>query len=257
MVVSLAKALEASVARFSQQMRVWYTERQLYFEVCRTLQPVRKPWVGRLFPLALAPAVSYSRFADRLRAYISSKGVPPGLIQGPLGQPLPLEGREPDLTDYGCPRVLICQHEDIARMLLANNCHSEFSCVILGLNDAAPLPDPVCAMLARCEDAVLYLLHDASLRGLALAIRHRELLRVPHEFRSAALGLRPSHAMRMGLCVTRTSPGWLNRPVCIPGLAPEEQAFLTAGWESELSSVSPPDLLRMLNNAIIRDKASF
>ena len=280
----LTAALARSVERAGWPGGVQYTERQLYYALCRTLRPLprltarqtppalaagllpallalnRPPRaaglalagglaVGALhllprLPFTLSPPLTDEQFARALHDERARHGPPPGLLPPPAPSTGVTAGREPDLAAYGLPRLLICQGAAVAQMLLANRFHVELSCAVLSLEAATPLPEPVRAMLARTPAARVYLLHDASPAGLTAATTARARLALPPGPRLRAVGLRPAQALRLHLFARRS-----DAPPDVatwPGLAPRERDWLAAGWWAEVEAVPPAQLLRAL-----------
>jgi hypothetical protein len=154
----IARALRIAAERVAEPGGIRFTERQLYYELCRVLRPWHR--VSRRVPFPTAPPVSYSDFRELL-------GPVPGLLPPP--EPLGAPGRhttEPDLFDYGLPRLLVCQSAAVADMLRANGLPMESACPVYSLGDL-PLDERVVSMLARV-DGTVYVLHDASTAGLAV-----------------------------------------------------------------------------------------
>lgn len=158
--------------------------------------------------------------------------------------------REPDLADYGLPRLLLCQSSPVAAMLRANRFHLELSCAVLAVDEALPLPEALRSMLARTPTAQVYLLHDASPSGLRLSTTLARALELPAGLRLAALGLRPNQVDRLGLLVeqgplpTEPLPTW-------PGLDERESRWLAEGWSGSVEALAPARLLRSLRRAIL------
>jgi hypothetical protein len=161
---------------------------------------------------------------------------------------------EPDLHDYGLPRLLICQRAEIAAMLVANFIHLELSCPILALPAASPLPESLITMLQRVPAAQVYYLHDASLAGLAALPSLRAQFGLPANLPLMALGLRPMQALRLHLfAVDQTS---VSQPVpaeCteLPFLRPIERKWLQQGWQVEIEAVHPVRLMRTLRYVML------
>ncbi|MBO9337053.1 MAG: hypothetical protein J7455_20740, partial [Roseiflexus sp.] len=238
---SLIAALDQSVTRIGIS-GVRYTRRQLYYEFCRTLLPFaqvvaswssvaavgsasalmawrrsRPLWSGltgtgiqiavpslvRRLPFTLTPPVTDALFDEALRAYRARYGEPPGLLPDNPAPWRAIDGREPDLYDYGLAYALVCQDASIARMLRANFLHMEMACAILALEEATPLPDALVAMLIRASMPWVLLVHDASPSGLRWSTHAAGLLDVPRGFRIRALGLRPRHALQRHLFALR------------------------------------------------------
>jgi hypothetical protein len=195
------RALAAAVTRAGEPGGIRFTERQLYYELCRTLQPLHR--LPSRVPFTLAPALRYPTFQHALRRH----GAVPGLLTTP--RELPPPGRhttEPDLFDYGLPRMLICGDQEIANMLHANDLPMESGCPVFGMADL-PLDPRLAGMLATAGDATIYLLHDASPAGLAMPRRVPELTEIPAGVRVVALGLRPPQAAALHLTRGRGPSG--------------------------------------------------
>ncbi|MFJ1599229.1 hypothetical protein [Streptomyces sp. NPDC088261] len=249
----LGRALDTAVARAGAPGRILFTERQLYYELCRVVRPVG--WVPRALPFTPAPPVPYERFEEALAR---RRGEAPGLL-GLLGpDPGPGFGApgdaspEPDLYDYGLPRLLVCQSRSVARMLLANDLHLEAACPVLAADDL-PLDPRLLAGLARVEGATVHVLHDASVAGIALTAR----LRADHPgVRVASLGLVPRHAIAMRLNAARDPApvphgGASPREAVLPaGLDRHEREWLARGRSAEVEAVHPARLLRTVQRLV-------
>jgi hypothetical protein len=196
-------------------------------------------------PFTVAPPLSYSDF----RAALARHGSVPGM----LGRPVPAGGvgrhtAEPDLFDYGLPRLLVCEAAGIAGMLRANGLPMESACPVY---DAAELPlDPrVGAMLTR-GGGTIYLLHDASARGLSFPARLPDLTEVPPGVRVVALGLRPRQAGPLHLThgrPVRRGPAGNGPAVAVSGW---ELGWLARGRFVEVAAVSPAALLRTVHRLV-------
>jgi hypothetical protein len=284
----LARAIDRSIARVREPASVRYTERQLYYEVCRTLYPtpgLPTPGALAVGALGMLPALlalprprlalrlmlanvlfagglrllralpstrevplPYADFRAALDSYRAQHGELPGLL--PPAQPLHLRppGSEPDLLDYGLDRVLVCQSSEIAQMLLANMFHTEVKAAITGLSDG--LPSPIWAMLTRTPGATVFLLHDASAAGLTLAAHLREQLDIPEAVQINPVGLRPSHAQRLHLFASRRTTETPAFYTWPAYLTPGEYAWLYTGWCAEVAALPPVRLLLRLRRII-------
>jgi hypothetical protein len=287
----LTKALTRSIEQVAAPGQIHYTRRQLYYEVCRTLhlppgltnqtaswslaagllptlallgQPRRAVRLAalhallvgglrllRMAPFTLRPPLAYAHFAELLQVCTDRWGTPPGLLTTtgpPQFRPL---GDAPDLTDYGVPRLLLCQDAEIAGMLLANLFHMETSCAVLSLAAATPLPDALRTMLVRTPGASVYLLHDADAPGVALAAQVRARLELPDTIPLTSIGLRPAHALRLHLFATRTPLAVLEQQDWPTSLTARERAWLQAGWCAEVAAVKPARLLLALRRIVL------
>ncbi|MYV58135.1 hypothetical protein [Streptomyces sp. SID3212] len=273
----LGRSLDTAVARAGAPGRILFTERQLYYELCRVVRPVG--WVPRALPFTPAPPVPYERFEEALAR---RRGEAPGLLgllgpdpgpgfgapgggspkSGVFPEPGAFPGSdvspEPDLYDYGLPRLLVCQSRSVARMLLANDLHLEAACPVLAADDL-PLDPRLLAGLARVEGATVHVLHDASVAGIALTAR----LRADHPgVRVASLGLVPRHAIAMRLNAARDparSPGEAVLSAALPAVPPaalpagldrHEREWLARGRSAEVEAVHPARLLRTVQRLV-------
>ncbi|MFE2542161.1 hypothetical protein [Actinacidiphila glaucinigra] len=234
----LERAITVAGRRAAAPGGLRFTERQLYYETCRVLRPTPAPL--RRLARTTAPPLRLSRFTEALRGR-EPAGLLPAAPTGGAGIGGP--GREPDLHDYGLPRLLVCQDRSIARMLLANHVHLEAACPVLDAEGGLPLDPRLVAALERAGDATVHVLHDASPSGIALPGRVRKALGAA-PVRVVSLGLVPRHAEAMRL-VSGRGP----RPVPplgpLPrGLRPREAEWLAAGRFAEVAAVPPARLLR-------------
>ncbi|MGW4768169.1 hypothetical protein ACWEO2_09005 [Nocardia sp. NPDC004278] len=184
----LDRLLRIAAERAAAPSGIRFTERQLYYEVCRILTPVHR--IPRRFAFTVPAPLSYASF----RSALDRHGELPGLLT--LAPPEATRaGRhtpEPDLFDYGLPRLLVCESDAIAQMLRANGLPMESACPVLS---AAELPlDPGIAGMLASVPGTIYLLHDASAAGLTFPARLRELTEIPDGVRVVPLGLRPRQA---------------------------------------------------------------
>jgi hypothetical protein len=287
----LTKALNSSIQQVAAPGRISYTRRQLYYEVCRALhlppgltnraaywalaagivptpallgQPRRAVHLAmlhallvgglrlvRMAPFTLRPPLAYAHFAELLQAYTDRWGTPPGLLTTTEPTQFRPVGDAPDLTDYGLPRLLICQDAEIVGMLQANLFHMETSCAVLSLAAATPLPDALRAMLLRTPTAGVYLLHDAGAESVTLAAQVRARLELPDTIPLTSVGLRPAHAFRLHLFATRAPVAVIEQPDWPTYLTARERAWLDAGWCAEVAAVKPARLLPALRRIVL------
>jgi len=185
------RALRVAIERAGAPGGIRFTERQLYFELCRVLLPLGR--LPRSVPFTSVAPVPQRVFRDALRRH----GETPGLLTtsrrvGPMGGVT----TEPDLFDYGLPRLLVCQDPAIADMLHANDLPMESACPVMSMAEL-PLDPRVLGMLALADESAIYLLHDADRTGLEMPERVRAL--VSGEVRIVPLGLQPRQAATMHL----------------------------------------------------------
>ncbi|MCX4094160.1 hypothetical protein [Nocardia sp. alder85J] len=239
----LDRLLRSAIERAGAPNGLWFTERQLYYQFCRAALPAHR--LPHRVALTVPVPVGYAVFRRVLRRH----GEVPGLLalRPPRTGPAGRHTAEPDLFDYGLPRLLVCQSESVAQMLRANALPMESACPVLS---AAELPlDPrVAAMLGRVERSAVYVLHDASAEGHDFPARVAELAGIPDTVRVVPLGLRANQAARLHVFHQRG----VVRPVVAAAVDPWERAWLDRGRFAEVEAVRPASLLRTVHR-LVRD----
>lgn len=236
----LDRLLRVAVERAGRPTGLRFTERQLYYELCRVW-----PRLPGSPAFTVPTVVSHRAF----RAALHRCGEVPGLltITPSLPRPAGRHTPEPDLFDYGLPRLLVCESDAIAQMLRANGLPSESACPVLSAAEL-PLDERVAGMLARVERATVYLLHDASAEGLTFAARLAELTSLPDGVRVVPLGLRPRQAGALHLTHRRAAA-----PTTVAAQVDTwERTWLRRGRFVELEAVRPAALLRTVHR-LVRD----
>ncbi len=236
----LDRALRAAVATAGAPGGLRFTERQLYYGLCRVLAPWHR--LPRRPGFTVAPPLSYRDF----RAALARHGEVAGLLgPAPVRTGVGRHTAEPDLFEYGLPRLLVCEPAGIAHMLRANGVPMESACPVF---DAAELPldERVGEMLTRGEGTI-FLLHDASAHGLTFPARLAELTEVPPGVRVVALGLRPRQAAPLHLTHGRGPVRQARVPV-----SGWEFGWLARGRFVEVAAVEPAVLVRTVHR-LVRD----
>lgn len=216
----------------------------------------------RKYPQTRRVPITPAAFYATLSTYTKQYGHPKYLLHPPeaTSQSRRLVATEPDLLDYGFPRLLICRQPTVAAMLRANDFHIELSCPVLSLTEATPLPPVLRVILDRSGPARVYFLHDASTEDLLLARNLPQQLgleRTPR-LRYTPLGLRPHHAQQLHLF---TNPNDRNRPSGQSLLLVQretDQRWLAAGQRAEVEALPPEQLLRTLRRIMLgRQRTGF
>ncbi|MBC6422540.1 MAG: hypothetical protein GDA38_14165 [Hormoscilla sp. SP12CHS1] len=89
---------------------------------------------------------------------------------GPISKMLPTANEEnasvavsSEIAAYSFDRVVVCEHAEIAQMLIANNFHFENNCAVLSITGyPQSIFSTVLEMLRRNQELKVYTLHDAS-----------------------------------------------------------------------------------------------
>ncbi|MGW6741090.1 hypothetical protein ACWGDX_10175 [Streptomyces sp. NPDC055025] len=278
----LDRALTTAVARAGAPARIRFTERQLYYEMCRVLRPLHT--VPRRIPLTPGPPVRYERFEEALRRWREAgKGEVPGLLEplppgpsaGPGVGPSAGPGAGSDVGRSGGssvgsgvgrsggssagPSAVRRTPEEpdlyaygLPRLLV---CQSRAVARMLLANDihleaacpvlaadGRPLDPRLVAGLGRVEGATVHVLHDASTAGIALTARVRAGLA---GVRVASMGLVPRHAAALHLVSPHgPAPGPDDGRALPSALGPRERDWLADGRFAEVEAVPPARLLR-------------
>lgn len=240
-------AIDAAAARAADPGGLRFTERQLYYETCRVLSPAA-PLLRRV-PGTPPPALRLRSFTRAMDA--RGRETVPGLLPTAVPPADCARDRpsEPDLYDYGLPRLLLCQDRSIAAMLLANHVHLEAACPVLAAPDALPLAPRLLAALERADGATVHVLHDASPEGVRLPARVRAALGPVPRVRVSSLGLVPRHAAALRLPSGR-GPALPRAATRAAGsdwraaLRPREAAWLARGRFAQVAAVPPARLVR-------------
>ncbi|MEV0354980.1 hypothetical protein AB0H71_02855 [Nocardia sp. NPDC050697] len=231
----IERLLPLAVARATAPSGLQVTERQLYYELCRLLAPAHRLRRGPGFTVRVP--LRYSTFREALGEHPVLTVPPPE--RGEPGRHTP----EPDLFDYGLPRLLLCRSHEIAHMLRANGLPMESACPVLSA-DELPVHPGVTTMLASVSGTA-YVLHEASTAGFEFAARVRELAALPDEVSVVPLGLRPRQAQALHLFHL---PGAPTEP--LPAPDDRERRWLARGHTVELEAVRPAALLRTVHRLV-------
>src|SRR5690349_2053539 len=194
------KSLQISLDHLQSFGRLFFTPKQLYYEFCRQerspvgletktaavlfglsaipalflqkkklslLTASAAVFVGlaasRKIPHTLPAPLSRDLFEANLLEYLETDEID-GLLK--IREKVTLANQIPaDLTLYGLPRLLICEADEIAQMLRANQFHLQTPCGVLSLSEARPLSETFQKMLEQAETPQVYFLHDASLEA--------------------------------------------------------------------------------------------
>ncbi|ONK11264.1 hypothetical protein [Streptomyces sp. MP131-18] len=242
----LERALRAAAERAADPGGLRFTERQLYYELCRGLRPWHR--APRRLPFSTGPPVRTAAFSAALRR----AGDLPGLLPPaapPTRRPAGHHTPEPDLFDYGLPRLLVCESDDIARMLRANGLPMESACPVYGAGEL-PLDPGVSTMLTQAERATVYVLHDASPAGLAFAAHAAGLAGVPDGVGVVPIGLRPRQAGALHLPHRPRGSAAAGAAAADTPADPWERRWLGRGRAVEVAAVRPAALLRTVHRLV-------
>jgi hypothetical protein len=176
------------------------------------------------------------------------------LLPSPRQDALPAS-IDPEITAYSFDRAIVCDSDEIAQFLIANNVHFENNCAIISISGyPQSIFDTVIEMLRRNADLKVYALHNANPAGVGLV----------HQLRTSSnwfanqqvtifdLGISPRQILETRDMFVQQSQTMAQSARQLPdavrqGLTAEELAWLDAGSFVELESFTPQRLLRVVN----------
>lgn len=202
--------------------------------------------------------ISDNQFQDWLTSWIRvNKGIEKILpILQEQNAPITIN---PDVTAYSFDRLVVCDNDAVAQMLIANNFHFENNCAILSITGYPQnIFDTTMQMLRRNPDLKVYAFHDCSANGINL-LHH--LRNSPEWFQDSDMtiidiGLLPRQilAASRGMFI-QSSPESAEAAKQLPlkvrsSLSKVELDWLEAGNFVELESFSPQKLIQILHCGI-------
>ena len=154
--------------------------------------------------------------------------------------------------------AIICQSDEIAQFLIANNVNSDNDCTILSINGYPQnIFDTAMEILRRNADVKIYALHDASPVGVDLVnqLRTNPNWFANQDIKIFDLGIFPHQVLENRDMSVQNSKTMAEAARQLPykvrlDLTLEEMAWLDAGNFVELESLEPPRLLRIVNSGL-------
>lgn len=187
------------------------------------------------------------------------------VVNGPIDKLLPSPKQSkgnavliPDITSYSFDRLIVCDNSAIAQFLIANNFHFNHNCAIVSITGYPEnIFSTILEMAKRNTELVVYVVHDASIRGVSLT---HHLRNTPQWFANTTIpiydiGLTPQQVLNSQGFFIRNSQTSLAQsqaisPAIRATLSPEEIAWLEAGNFVELESLPPAKLLQILSRKL-------
>ncbi|MEG4208447.1 hypothetical protein [Microcoleus sp. S13_B4] len=211
-------------------------------------QKNRQQIIGEIF------LVNAAQSNEWLQRWQTVNGTVEKLLPAPRQEALPAS-IDPEVSAYSFDRAIICDSDEIAQFLIANNVHFENNCAILSISGyPQSIFDTVIEMLRRNADLKVYALHDANPAGVSLV---HQLRTSPNWFANQAvtildLGISPRQILETRDMFVQQSQTMAQSARQLPdtvrqGLTAQELAWLDAGNFVELESFTPQRLLRVVN----------
>jgi len=211
-------------------------------------QKRRQHEIGEIF------LVNATQSNEWLQRWQRVNGTLEKLLPSPRQEALPAS-IDPEVSAYSFDRAIICDSDEIAQFLIANNIHFENNCAILSISGyPQSIFDTVIEMLRRNADLRVYALHNANPAGVGLV---HQLRTSSNWFANQAvtifdLGISPRQILETRDMFVQQSQTMAQSARQLPdavrqGLTAEELAWLDAGNFVELESFRPQKLLRVVN----------
>jgi hypothetical protein len=166
---------------------------------------------------------------------------------------------DPNVTNYSFDRLVVCQSDEIAQMLIANNFHFENNCAILSISGYPQrIFETTMQMLRRNPELRVFAFHDCSPEGIKLA---HELRQNPRWFPDETIiivdiGLSPRQilaAKRDMFIQCSKNSAQASQLLAVSlreNLSKVELEWLDRGNFVELESFTPQQLIQVLNRSI-------
>jgi hypothetical protein len=244
------RSLQISINNYRQFGRLYFTPKQLFYEFCRTVNLPILAKISGLIKISktLETPILFCEFEDLLNRYWQMNEIKELLkLQSNIYFNTDLPN---DLTLYGLPKILVCESNEIAQMLRANQFHLQTPCAVLSLEEANPLARNFHKMLANAESPQVYFLHDASFKAYSILQNLRQTLSLAENIPLRPLGLRPIHAQRLNLFAQKVMAEKVDLNQ-FSFLTEGEKQWLETNWKAEISAVSPVRLMRILRRLIL------
>jgi hypothetical protein len=202
-------------------------------------------------------ALDHAHFAEWLQRWLRTNGKIKKLLPPPPTTQPPAQ-TSTEIAQYSFDRAVVCQHDDIAQFLIANNFHFEHNCAVLSWHGyPQSIFGTVMLMLRRNPALKVYVLHDASAEGVQLT---QQLLNNELWFKNFPnvrvydLGLMPRQVMKRRVLLSPQTDTPKQRKVTNAGLLPDEIEWLKQGFVVELAAVRPQKLLQMVALGIAKSR---
>jgi len=127
-------------------------------------------WQARRIPntMEATPPITPQMFDSLLEKWMSAHGAPPKLLLDTNENNFSVPNLPGvDVTNYSFDRLIICQSDNIAQMLLSNNFHFEYNSGIVSINHyPSSIFETIMIMARRNSDLKVFVLHDCSPDGI-------------------------------------------------------------------------------------------
>lgn len=222
-------------------------------------------WLGyvqrrQLRDVADVMTVKNTQIQTWLDNWKRANGSVTNLLPAPVEALLPSQSvSTPDVTAYSFDRVVVCQSDAIAQMLIVNHFHFENNCAILSISGyPQSVFDTAMRMLRRNPNLMVFVFHDCSPEGVMLVHQLRTDVRWFPDNSTVIVdvGLSPRQVLtiKRELFVQNSKASAQAAAAIDPGVRQNvsevELQWLEAGNFVELESFTPQRLIHILNRSI-------
>ncbi|WP_293127842.1 hypothetical protein [Microcoleus sp. bin38.metabat.b11b12b14.051] len=163
-----------------------------------------------------------------------------------------------EISTYICDRAIICDSDEIAQFLIANNVDVKKKCAIFSISGyPQSIFDTTMKILRQNANLKVYALHNASPTGISLVhqLRTNSDWFAEQDVTIFDLSISPCQILESQNMFVKKSPAMAETARQLPyavrlGLTTEELAWLDAGNFVELESFSPQELLSIVNSKL-------
>jgi hypothetical protein len=193
-----------------------------------------------------------------LGMWTQAHGSPEKLLSPALREdvfPLPSE----EVTNYSFDRLIVCQSDDIAKMLIANNVPFEYNSGVVSLNGYPPsLCATILTMAKRNPRLGVYVLHDCSADGLRClyTVSHDPQWFGGQDYLLVDVGLSPRQILSAKKPVVNfNSPEAMRSALNLSAdirltLSPQDLEWLLGGNYAPLEFLPPQKIIQALSRCI-------
>lgn len=193
--------------------------------------------------------------------YRANGEVPLMLSEPPRVLPSTVErsSQPPDVTAYSFDRLVVCDSDEIAQLLIANNFHFENNCAVLSISGYPQnIFGTTMQMVRRNRDLQVFALHDCSPTGIEIVhqLRTNPTWFAESDVVIVDVGLLPRQIMvaRKNMFIQNSPESSQAAQYLAPHirqtLSDEELQWLDKGNFVELESFSPQKLIQILQRRI-------
>lgn len=168
-----------------------------------------------------------------------------------------------DILNHSFDKLLVCETNNIAHFLIANNFHFENNCAVLSVKGYPKnIFDTMLTLVKSNPNLKVYSLHNCTPEGISLAhyLRTNQKWFLDSNITIYDIGLSPHHILRSFKFYVRSAESYtqqLSLPSAqqvaslpseiLRNLSPEEIEWLSMGLYVELESLTPKKLLRVIS----------